>query len=140
MKYRSFSLLIIVLLATGCSGKVPLGGTVTFSDDGSPLTQGVVYFQSETLVAQGAIKPDGTYRVGTDKLTDGLPYGTYGVFIGGAELSELVPHPGGADGQGMRQIITPLIAPKYADIHTSGLSFVVDGKTRSWDIQVDRAR
>jgi len=140
MKYHFFSFLMILLFVTGCSGKVPLGGTVTFSDDGTPLTRGAVFFQSDKLVAQGAIKSDGTFRVGTDKLTDGLPPGTYKVYIAGAELSELVPYAGGADGQGMRQKLTPLIDSKYTNINTSDLSVVIDGKTRKFDIQVDRAR
>ncbi|MCL2120386.1 MAG: hypothetical protein FWH27_18385 [Planctomycetaceae bacterium] len=80
--------------------------------------------------------------MGTDKLKDSLPPGTYKVYLGGAELGELVPYArgaGGTGGLGMRHAITPLIDPKYANQDTSGLSFVVDGKTRKFDIQVDRA-
>ncbi|MCL2004743.1 MAG: carboxypeptidase-like regulatory domain-containing protein [Planctomycetaceae bacterium] len=139
MKYHIFPLLFALLIAAGCSGKVPLTGTVTFSDDGSPLPQGVIYFQSDTLVAQGGIQPDGTFRVGTDKTTDGLPPGTYRVYIGGAELSEFVPHTVGIH-QTLRQNITPLIDTKYNDPATSGLSVEVDNRTRTFDIQVDRAR
>ncbi len=66
MKYIFAVLFLPVLLfSVGCSGKVPLGGKVTFSDDGSPGTRGVVFFMSPPLVAQGGINPDGTYRVGS---------------------------------------------------------------------------
>ncbi len=139
MRYSlSFFYVVLLLLITGCSNKVPLGGTVIFSDDGTPLTRGVVFFQSKELVAQGAIKPDGTFRVGTDTLTDGLPRGTYKVYISGAEQVEFVPYQMGPE-QAMRQNVTPLIDPKYSNQETSDLTFVVDGRTRKFDIKVDRA-
>jgi len=147
MKYRTFvSLAVVLLVIAGCSGKVPLGGTVTFKDDGTPLPQGAILFQSETILAQGGIQPDGTYRVGTDKITDGLPLGTYQVCIVGTDMVEFVADratvvdPSGVGLGGQREVRTPLIDPKYASAATSGLSFVVDGKTKKFDIQVDRAK
>ena len=143
MNYRFFLLsLTILLVVSGCSNKVPLGGTVTFSDDGAPLTQGAVFFQSETLQAQGGIKPDGTYIVGTDKLTDGIPKGTYRVMLVGTEQiafkANMVKDPSGKNIERKQETRTPVIDTKYGNVETSGLSFVVDGKKRKFDFQVDR--
>ena len=147
MKYHTFILSVAVLLiVTGCSNKVPLSGIVTFSDDGTPLPQGAILFQSETILAQGGIQPDGTYRVGTDKQTDGLPLGTYQVCITGTDKIEFAADrvtavdSSGAGLGGQREIRTPLIDPKYASATTSELTFTVDGKTKKFDIQVDRAK
>ena len=140
MKYHSFLLsLVVLLVAVGCSNKVPLSGTVTFSDDGAPLTQGAIFFQSDKIRAQGNIQKDGTYTVGTDKQTDGLPRGAYQVYITGtASLAFVADSSMFADGGGQRTVETQVIDSKYSDPATSGLSFTVDGKTRTFDIQVER--
>ena len=139
MKYHSFLLsLAVLLLAVGCSNKMPLTGTVTFSDDGAPLTQGVIFFQSDKVLAQGDIGADGKYAVGTDKMTDGLPRGTYQVYITGTERLSLVEIDRGAMGGTARTTESPVIDGKYSRAETSGLSFTVDGKTRTFDIQVER--
>jgi len=147
MKYYTYiSSVAVLLIVTGCSGKVQLGGTVTFSDDGTPLPQGAILFQSETVLAQGGIQPDGTYKVGTDKKTDGLPLGTYQVCITGTDMIEFEAGPStvvdssGVGLGGQREIRISLIDPKYASASTSGLTFTVDGKTKKFDIQVDRAK
>ena len=144
MNYRFFLLsLTVLLVVSGCSDKLPLSGTVTFSDDGAPLTQGAVFFQSDTLQAQGGIKPDGTYVVGTDKLTDGIPKGSYRVMLVGTEQiefkSKTVKDPGGNNIEMKRETRTPVIDTKYGNVQTSGLTFEVDGKKRKFDFQVDRA-
>ena len=127
-------LLGAVVLLSSCNGKnVPLSGKVTFSDDGSPLTKGTVYFETPVFRAQGEIKPNGTYSVISTSVSKGLPPGEYKVYIGGAVDVEMktvhsVPMP----------VHTPLIAPKLANPVTSELSVVVDKKTRKYDITVDR--
>jgi hypothetical protein len=142
MKCRSLLFSLSVLLfAVGCGNKLPLSGTVTFSDDGSPVTRGAIFFQSDKVLAQGDIQEDGTYTVGTDKKNDGLPRGTYQVTITGTEKLTLVPikRPGGMVG-GETAVETPSVDKRYGDAATSGLSFTVDGKTKKFDIKVDRAR
>jgi len=119
----------------GCSDNLPLGGKVTFSDDGSPVTTGAVFFTTPTFEAQGSIKSDGTYVVGSTGLADGLPRGTYQVSIRGAEDVTTVE---GADGSRTERR-KALIDAKYQSAETSGLTFTVDGKTRKFDIPVDRA-
>jgi len=137
MKHNTFIILWILgsaVLLSGCGGKnIPLSGKVTFSDDGSPLTKGIVYFETPVFRAQGEIKPNGTYNVISTSVSKGLPPGEYKVYIGGAVDVEMkminsIPMP----------VNTSLIAPKLANPVTSELSVVVDRKTRKYDIIVDR--
>ena len=140
VKIFTFLLLsVLVIATTGCSDKVPMRGKVTFSDDQSPLTAGTVTFQSDTVLSRGDLKPDGTYVLGTEKLTDGIPKGTYQVTISDTMRmftpdGELMTGPppamgvGGGGGYVMRQLIAPM-EPK---------TVVVDGKQREYNIVVDR--
>ncbi|MCL2005953.1 MAG: hypothetical protein FWG73_07280 [Planctomycetaceae bacterium] len=132
--FAPFILLAFVFLL-GCSDKLPLGGTVTFSDDGEPVPIGAVYFETPTFSAMGSINPDGTYTVGSMDIADGIPKGTYNVTIRGAEEITLIENPDGTRVERRRA----LIDSKYQSADTSGLSFTVDGTTRRFDIPVDRA-
>ena len=133
-------LLVGLLFAFGCSDKVQLGGKVTFSDDNSPVPIGNVQFETDTFVAQGEIKPDGTYVVGSVALADGIPKGTYRVVVFAEEITT-VESPALREGDApvTTHIRKALIDPKYNSGATSGLTFTVDGKTRKFDFQVDRA-
>ncbi|MCL2622254.1 MAG: hypothetical protein FWD31_01205 [Planctomycetaceae bacterium] len=143
MHTRIFAFLLLsvpIIAAIGCSDNVPMRGKVTFSDDQSPLTVGTVEFQSDTVLSRGDLKPDGTYVLGTEKLTDGIPKGTYRVSIANTMRmftpdGELFTGPppamgvgGGGGGVVMRSLIAPL-EPK---------TVVVDGKQREYNIVVDR--
>lgn len=125
--------LTLLLLATvaGCGDGKPLGGKVTFSDDGSPLTTGTVCFTDGKNFSRGEIKPDGTYTVRSEGKKDGIKPGNYRVYILGAE--SIVSDASGND------VVTPLIATKFTSVDTSGLTFNADGKTRQFDIKVDKA-
>jgi len=145
--YNLFLLFVALLFVVGCSNKVPLSGTVTFSDDGAPLTRGVVFFQSDTLLAQGAIQPNGRYTVGTDRMTDGLPRGTYRIYLVDTEIVEIIQTATGqidpitgnnVDYRFTDERRTPVIDLRYNRADTSGLTFTVDGRTRTFDIQVER--
>jgi hypothetical protein len=73
------------MLLSGCgNGYISFGGKVTFEEDGSPLTQGIVVFTTDTFQAEGAIHSDGTYQLGSVSQKDGLPPGNYKVFVTGA--------------------------------------------------------
>jgi len=124
-------LAILVFTTVGCSDKVPMRGKVTFSDDQSPLTVGQVAFTSDTVLARGQLKPDGTYVIGTDKEKDGLPKGTYTVSINHAvEISPGISVGGLPAIPVTRQLIVP---PR-------DLTVVVDGKTKVFNIEVERAK
>jgi len=140
VKFFAFLLLCVSVITTiGCSDKVPLRGKVTFSDDQSPLTAGTVEFQSDTILARGDLKPNGTYVLGTEKQADGIPKGTYRVTIVNTMkmfTPDGKPHTGpppaigvgGGGGVVMRSLIAPM-EPKMV---------VVDGKQREYNIVVDR--
>jgi hypothetical protein len=122
---------LTLLLLVGCSDKVGLGGKVTFSDDGSPLSTGTVCFETDTYLARGTLKADGSYVVGSLTENDGLPAGTYRVYISGAEKET------GQDKEGM-PIMEPLIDTKYSSASMSELTLDVTNATKTFDIKVDR--
>ena len=138
MTRRLFTVFLLTGLASflGCSQNVKLSGTVTYQDDGSPVTRGAVFFETPTLVAQGDIQSDGTYVVGSTGLNDGLPKGEYSVSIRGADEITFTPGAGGSQVERRKA----LIDPKYQRADSSGLTFTVDGKTKKFDIKVDRAK
>ena len=129
--------LCVVLVATiGCGNKQSLRGTVTFSDDGSPVPTGTVYFSTPTFEATGQIKQDGTYAVSSTGKEDGIPKGqTYTVTVVGVEDEEITQD---ANGNVTSRKRTPLIDPKYNRKETSGLTFTSDGASK-FDIKLDRA-
>ncbi|GHT17348.1 hypothetical protein FACS1894189_3030 [Planctomycetales bacterium] len=129
-----------------------MGGRVTYSDTGEPVELGTVAFSSPTRQSRGEIKEDGKYVIGTFGDKDGLPRGEYSVTVfavksvvedaDGRISDSIAPPPvleRGAKDTMQRQRSINLIDPKYQKAATSGLKFVVDGKTKTFDIQVDRA-
>jgi len=150
MKSLTYCCLFLFLIGTaGCgSGFVPLRGTVTFSDDGSPLTTGSVYFDNGKALARGKINEDGTYVVGSLKNNDGLAPGHYRVYV-----QAIGPDPSGAlepmgpagpgtdasDASAPRlRVAVSLVDAKFNSAETSGLELNVDRKTKTHDIVVDR--
>ena len=132
-RLNNFCTFVLVALLAGCGGdNVSLKGKVTFSDDGTPLTQGTVAFLKEGKISKGTIKPDGTYIVGTDKETDGLLPGMYQVFISGSEKA--IP----VDAEAGIYNYEPQIDKKYESADTSGLSVEVNASAKTFDIKVDR--
>jgi len=121
---------VLMLTAVGCGDKVPMRGKVTFSDDQSPLTVGQVTFSSNSVLARGHLKPDGTYVIGTDTEKDGLPKGTYTVSIQYAVENVMGPSVGGLPPTATQR---PLIMPVMKEV-------VVDGKTKVYNIEVERAK
>ena len=96
-------------------------------------------FEGESMQARGVIQPDGTYRVGTKKLTDGIPAGTYKAYISGAVTMERakIRDARGEIVDGMA-VYTPLVAQKFTSPESSGLNIVVNRSTKTFDIEVDR--
>ena len=76
---------VLVMSASGCGQNHQLKGQVTYQD-GTPVTVGMVNFESGTSLSRGRIQPDGSYTVGTLGNKDGIPKGTYKVYITGAEV------------------------------------------------------
>jgi len=139
---------LVCLGVAGCSKFVPLRGTVTFSDDGSPLTTGFVYFDNGKDLARGKINADGTYVMGSLKNTDGLAPGLYKVYVqaigpdpSGATMkvnSVVAPGSDPATSGEVFAVLVSLVDDKFASAETSGLECNVDRKTKTHDITVDR--
>lgn len=129
MNIRILVLFILIPLSYffGCgNGNVGLHGTVVFSDDGSPLGVGTVCFETSTFCARGRLQPDGTFSVGSQGLADGLPPGSYRVFIAGA-AREISP-----------EQFESLIDEKYGDGSTTDWVCDVPRPGNRFDIKVDR--
>jgi len=129
----NFLSLLVLICAVGCGTNVPMGGTVTFSDDGTPLTTGTVFFETDTFEARGMIQGDGTYRIGSAAEADGLPPGKYRVYIRDAHEYVRV----GA-GDTVVDNVVPLIDAKYANPNMSGLEVEVTGGSARFNFTVDR--
>lgn len=136
MSLRLLAIIVGVLclftVVTGCgNGFVGMKGRVTYSDNGEPLEAGTVTFTSEMFQARGDIEKDGNYVIGSLTDNDGLPPGTYTVYISNADS---------LSGSQENPVKTPLIDGKYASPKTSGLSVIVDGSTKKYDFTVDRKK
>ena len=136
MRFCLHSIVVVVaLVALGCgdANRVNVRGKVTFSDDGSPLTRGIVCLDNDKLMARGTLQPDGSYAIGVEKDGRGIPPGSYKVSILFAqeEISGGAPY---------SPRYNKLIDDKYASRHTSGIELVVDPSTTRFDITVDRPK
>ena len=137
MRYFTLLLLGFLLFAAGC-GQPKVTGTVKFSD-GTPLERGSVNFQTESHAAMGSLDKQGRYTIGGVKAGDGVPKGTYKVFITGAmglDVSKDRPVQFGS-GPGTTVPIIPLIDKKYERPETSGLTCEVKSST-VFNIEVKR--
>ena len=70
----------MLVACAGCGGRVQVSGTVKFSD-GTPLTYGTLNFTDGKVMCKGQIEKDGTFKMRTFKPGDGVPPGTYQVYI-----------------------------------------------------------
>jgi len=128
----SLSLSFFLLFLVGCGGGIGVGGKVVFSDDGSPLTVGTVYFETDSHSARGDLKPDGTFTIGSLTENDGVPAaGTYRVYIVGAQK------PTGQQ-DGIDEVYEPLIDSKYTSSRTSGITIDVKSSKKDIEIKVER--
>ena len=136
MRFCLHSIVVVVaLVALGCgdANRVNVRGKVTFSDDGSPLTRGIVCVDNDKVMARGTLQPDGSYAIGVEKDGRGIPPGSYKVSILFAQ--EEIP-----GGEPYSPRYNKLIDDKYASRHTSGIELVVDPSTTRFDITVDRPK
>jgi hypothetical protein len=145
MKHIILLLSFVALCIAGCGGNVPMGGRVTYSDTGEPVEFGMVSFSTQTKQSRAEIKEDGRYVIGTFGDKDGLPKGEYSVMVyaakseGSLRTVKGVPGDKGKEYTRTETTTINLIDPKYQNPETSGLKVIVDGKTKTFDIQVERA-
>jgi hypothetical protein len=113
---------VAALCLTGCGDRLyPVHGTVAL-EDGTPVTRGMIICErvdgGPAVSAQGEIRPDGTFRLGTTKPDGGLPPGRYQVLINPMDLSDLPDD---------KKDIP--FDPRYLNFKTSGLELDVKGDT-----------
>ncbi len=120
-------------LFIGCDDKVQFGGRVTYSD-GAPVESGFVVFSTSAAQSRGPIEPDGTYKMSTMGNADGIPPGSYTVYLSGTDKRILKEQ---SDGNVLTTDI-PQVDRKYTSPETSGLTFTIDGKEKRFDITVER--
>ncbi|MDR2169704.1 MAG: hypothetical protein LBP59_06150 [Planctomycetaceae bacterium] len=136
-------LLVIVLLVSGCSRNVGVNGKVTFSDDGAPVSTGTVCFvqESGSTLARGDLQPDGTYVIGTMKMSDGLLSGKYNVYLDNTKKQTDTKKTDEIDPITNKPKEIPIyeeqVDPKFHNKETSGLTVEIKGSTR-FDFKVDR--
>ena len=131
-----FLLSLLIFCVLGCgNGQVGLSGKVTFTDDDTPLTVGMVNFSSDSFLARGAISGDGSYTLGSTKEKDGLPPGKYNVYISGAVKEDVTSK----TGLGMMPTMVSVIDPKFTT-KNSGIVAEVTASTKTFDFKVDRAK
>lgn len=131
-KARYLLAALCVTLILGCgNGNRKMGGKISFSDTGEPLTFGTVAFSNESNQFRGNIQKNGQYTIGTLSDNDGLPKGDYQVSIDAVVFEGYNPKG--------RPIEKHVIDPKYRRPETSGLSITVDGSSKQFDIEVDRS-
>ena len=118
---------ILSVLLVGCGGKsfVPADGKVVF-EDGSPLMRGDIAFSTDTFMATGTIREDGTFVLSSVKPDDGLPPGEYIVTISSFIIDE-------------KDRTIHLIDPSFSDQNLSHLRASVAKKgTNRFDFTVKK--
>ena len=121
------TVLFSLLITTGC-GQPKISGKVVYSDDQSPVTQGVVIFHDGNNIARGPIQSNGRYAVESLKKNDGLPPGMYKISIKETQVNI---------SEADLPVYQNMIDKKYESPDTSGLSLNVT-KSQTFDIQVER--
>jgi hypothetical protein len=133
---RWFAILLMPILVAplaGCAKKTyPVQGQVVF-EDGAPAKELAGYgiaFQAKdvTANANGTIKDDGSFAVGTFEDGDGAPLGKHRVMI--------TPPPPPIDAPRPR----PVIADKYGNPETSGLTAEITAQTNKLTLKVERLK
>lgn len=115
----------------GCSSDLEtVTGRVTFAD-GTPLDEGSVICEmkegEKTIMAQGNLERDGSFRLGTHVEGDGAKRGKYRVLVVARALS---------DAESSTRL--PIIDPKFSQFETSGLELHVNEGRNELNITVTK--
>ena len=134
--------MVLGMSALGCGQNHSLQGKVTY-EDGTPITAGFVNFSSDTSLSRGKIRSDGSYVVGTLKDTDGIPQGTYKVYITGAEVAMETAQSQRPRVDAMGNPIQTMAAyrklvhPKYMTTSTTPITCEIPAEKNRFDIIVE---
>ena len=129
--------LVAAFVAVGC-GKAKVTGKVYYSDGTTPLKFGVVNFTDGKVLCKGEIdKETGAFAMRTQKPGDGVPPGTYKVYI-----TEAIDFGQGTEaktadvGYTRIGVSQSLISSKYSNPDESGLTVTVS-KSMTYDITLE---
>lgn len=128
---RSLFVLAVLGIAGGCGTHVPanpttypLHGKVTLNN--TPLTTGIIHFEpaeiGKGIAVDGKIESDGTYKTRAFVGQQGTTPGNYRVSI--------EPDHVGPSSQ------TPAVPEKFRSGETSGLSYTVEAKDNTYDVDL----
>lgn len=124
----------VLFTLVGCGGLKtnPVEGVITYQD-GTPMPGGgqITFTPVDPDVkisARGIIKEDGTYKMGTESLADGVLEGTYRVAIVPTPPKNLNRPPPG----------WPPLNKKYTNPQKSGLETTVTRGRNTYDITVEK--
>ena len=138
MQYRMIFCVFFlgIILTSGCGQGFKVVGKVTFPD-GTPLTVGTVCFTDNTITATGKVNAQGEYKLGMSKEGDGVPPGSYRIYISGATQPSTDPNlqQKDEDGNTFGQMVLA-IDPKYSTPERSGLTCDVKASMKH-DITVE---
>jgi hypothetical protein len=133
---KHFIAITLLLLAAGCGNNVRVSGKVLF-EDGKPVTRGTVRIESSTGGYSGHIKSDGSYSVGNTRDGQGIPPGTYKVYLTGSERFESVYNSAGEATND--DVVFPQVVTKFCNSRETPLTLEVkSGGAITYDIQVER--
>lgn len=130
-----FIFAMILALTAGCGKNCSVSGRVTYPD-GTPLTFGEVAFETETFYAKGPIDSNGYFKMGSSNPGDGVPKGTYKVYIQNVMIPQEIFSAGP---NRPPKLIFPKELPidkKFMNAATSGLTCEVKGRMK-YDITVE---
>jgi len=135
------SIVVTMVLFTGCSDVIKVHGTVTFPD-GTPVTHGCVTFEDGHELALGMLDKSGHYRLGRLKDGDGIKPGVYSVWLTGTNITEAVksdnPQLVGTLAA-VSSTTTPTVHKKFTSKSTSNLTFEAKpGGTKVFDFVVEK--
>lgn len=128
-------LFAVAVVATGC-GKPKVTGKVTFAD-GSPLTQGTVNFTDDKIICKGSIKDDGSFEMRTLKPGDGVPPGSYKVYLTETmRFGDVQQETQTGEATAAMHSTVNDVPPKYSNPEQSGLTIDVKGSMK-YDITIE---
>jgi hypothetical protein len=137
--------MFVCVCLIGCGKNVSLRGKVLY-EDSTPITVGTVNFTTGTHLSRGKIQPDGSYAMGTNKEKDGLPPGSYKIYITGAEIPiepkikpEVQNNANGLPVSSMPRY-QQLVGKEYMTASTTPLTCDVPVKGNSFDIIVKKPK
>jgi hypothetical protein len=119
----------------GCGSGIIISGSVTYEEDGSPVTNGVVNFDSENKHYSGGLS-NGKYTLGGTKDVQRIPYGKYKVWLSGTNIVNVNEDASGAQSSAQ---LTPLVTREFCSSQKTPLTFDIQpGSPKTFDIVVKK--